>query len=399
MRPHPLPPPPLPLAEALALLDSRVPAPVRERVPLDRAAGAVLAEAAVLDLDMPPFDRAMMDGYAIVAADSPGVVEVVGEIAAGHPIDVRVSRGRGARIMTGAPLPPGADAILQVEKTEAAGAGVRLLEAAKPGQNVAPRGSDSRKGAVVLEAGTRIGPAQLSVLAAAGVADVPVYRRPLVAMMATGDELVPPSATPGPGQIRNSNGYGVPAQVRALGLDCEVLGPVPDRMEDLVPSIRRGLARDVLILSGGVSAGDRDLVVPALEAEGVTQVLHQVRIRPGKPLYVGLKGRTAVFGLPGNPVSSFVTFEILVRPFLGRMMGWAGAALPRARARLAAALKSGGDRTTFRPARRAADGTVAPLAWAGSGDLFALAKADSLIVQPEGAAPAAGEEVEIVVLP
>ena len=187
------------------------------------------------------------------------------------------------------------------------------------------------------------------MLASVGVVRVPVFRAPHCAVIATGDELVDPARKPGPGRIRNTNGISVPAQVRRLGLKCDALATAPDRLKELRSRIRQGLKCDVLILSGGVSAGDRDLVIPALEAEGVKTELHQVLIRPGRPIFFGTKGRRVVFGLPGNPVSSFVTFEALVRPFLGRMMGYEGLGPRRIRARLAAPLAKKMERTVSGP--------------------------------------------------
>lgn len=373
-----------------------------ERVPLEHAQGRILAIAAVADADQPPFDRAMMDGYAVRSSDgAQATLESVGDIPAGKRSRRTVGSGQCARIMTGAPLPEGADAIQQIEKTAADPAGVRLLAPVSAGQNVAPRGSEARKGDAVLTAPRRLRPQDLAVLASVGVVRVPVFRAPACAVIATGDELVAPSKRPGPGRIRNSNGISIPAQVRRLGLTCDVLPPAPDRLEALRARIRAGLKRDVLILSGGVSAGDRDLVVPALEAEGVATTLHQVLIRPGRPIFFGTKGRRVVFGLPGNPVSSFVTFEVLVRPFLGRMMGFEGLAARRIRARLEEALPRKMERTVFWPAtlKSAEDGPVVrTLPWKSSADLATLARADALAVQPLGTALDAGSWVEVVLL-
>jgi molybdopterin molybdotransferase len=269
------------------------------------------------------------------------------------------------------------------------------------GHNVAPRGSEARPGDVVLAAPRVLRPQDLAVLASVGVVRVPVFRAPVCAVIATGDELVDPSKKPGPGRIRNTNGISVPAQVRRLGLKCDALAPAPDRLRELRSRIRQGLKRDVLILSGGVSAGDRDLVIPALEAEGVKTELHQVLIRPGRPIFFGTKGRRVVFGLPGNPVSSFVTFEALVRPFLGRMMGYEGLGPRRIRARLAAPLAKKMERTVFWPATlsSAPDGpAVTTLPWKSSADLATLSRADALAIQPRGATLEAGAWIEVVLL-
>jgi len=395
---------PIPLEEAERILFARVPPSIPERVPLGRAAGRILAEEIKADEDQPPFDRAMMDGYAVYSADvakAPVELDVVEDIPAGHVPTRKVGRGQCARIMTGAALPPGPDAIQQVEKTEGSGRRVRILSPVKAGQNVAPRGSEVRAREVVLSAPRLLRPQDLAVLASVGATEVATFRRPKCAVIATGDELVDPSERPGPGQIRNSNGVGIPEQVRRLGLECDVLPQAPDRLEDLRARIREGLTRDVLILSGGVSAGDRDLVVPALKAEGVDTAVHQVLIRPGRPVFFGVKGRVVVFGLPGNPVSAFVTFEVLVRPFLGRMMGYPGLGRRRVRARLAAPLAKRMDRTVFWPAtlEMSEDGPVArTLPWKSSADLATLARADALAIQPRETVLDAGSWVDTLLL-
>lgn len=391
------PPPAVPLEEAERRLAARVPPPAFETAALDGALGAVAAEDVTLDVDLPPFHRAMMDGFAVRSADGAVELEILEDVPAGRMPTRPIGPGACARIMTGAPVPEGADAVQQVEKTEPRGPRVRVLEAVRPGQNVAPRGSDAPKGTRVVAAGRRMGPAQIAALAAAGRTQVRIGRRPRCAMLATGDELVPPSELPGPGRIRNTNGFGVPAQVRAMGLECAVLDPARDSMEDLAPRIREGLKADVLLLTGGVSAGEWDLVVPALAAEGVTAQLHQVLIKPGRPFFFGTRDRTVVFGLPGNPVSAFVTFEVFVRPFLGRMMGEAAPGRRRVTARLAVALPKPGDRVQFHPALLEG-GSVRPLPWRSSADLVTLAQADALAIQPLGRALAEGDSVDVIVL-
>ena len=393
---------PIPLEEAERLLFSRVPKPAVETIPIQVAGGRILATSARADADQPPFDRAMMDGYAVrsVDGDEP-MFEPVDDIPAGKKSTRTVGSGQCARIMTGAPLPEGADAIQQIEKTEQVAGRVRLLDSVKAGHNVAPKGSEARRGDVVLAAPRVLRPQDLAVLASVGVVRVPVFRAPTCAVISTGDELVDPSKKPGPGRIRNTNGISVPAQVRRLGIACDSLPSAPDRMKELRARIRQGLKRDVLILSGGVSAGDRDLVVPALEAEGVKTTLHQVLIRPGRPIFFGSRGRHVVFGLPGNPVSAFVTFEALVRPFLGRMMGYDGLGARRLRARLAAPLAKKMERTVFWPATlsSSAEGpVVATLPWKSSADLATLARADALAIQPRGTTIDANSWVEVVLL-
>jgi molybdopterin molybdotransferase len=393
---------PLPLEEAERLLFSQVPAPTVEQIRLDKAAGHVLAEPAVADSDQPPFNRAMMDGYAVRSADgATRTLEEVDDIPAGKLPKGPIGPGQCARIMTGAAVPDGADAVQQIEKTRGANGRVKLLEPVTPGQNVGPRGSEARAGDVVLAAPRRLRPQDLAVLAWVGVVDVSVYRAPTCAVIATGDELVDASERPAPGQIRNTNSVALPAQIRRLGLSCDVLPRAPDRMKELRARIREGMERDVLILSGGVSAGDRDLVVPALEAEGVKTTLHQVLMRPGRPIFFGSKGRRVVFGLPGNPVSAFVTFEALVRPFLGRMMGFDGLGPRRIRARLAAPLAKKMERTVFWPALLSSSDEgpiVRTLPWKSSADLGTLARADALAIQPRGVVLEAQAWIDVLLL-
>lgn len=378
----------LSLRQAAEEVLRRVPPPRPETRSLGAALGHALAEAVTADLDMPPFDKSAMDGYAVRAADVPGELAVVEEIAAGAVPRRTIGAGECARIMTGAPLPPGADAVVMVERTEAlAGGKVRIGVGAAAGDHLCRRGEDVRRGATVLEPGAVIRPAEVAVLAAMGRAEVRVMRRPTVAMMATGDELVEVERTPGPGQIRNSNAHAVAAQVRTLGMACDLLPTARDRLEELRPAIREGLRRDVLILSGGVSVGGYDLVVEALKAEGVEAVLHKVAIKPGKPFFFGVRGEQRVFGLPGNPVSSFVIFEVFVRPFLGAMAGLPSLRREIRRARLKARHQGRAERTQFLPARLWRDGNevvAERVPWNGSADIFGLTRADALAIIPAG---------------
>lgn len=385
----------LTIEEALAIILAEVPAPKAAETPLAECVGAVLAEDVASDLDMPPFDKAMMDGYAARAGDV-GPLRVIEEIPAGRPPAKRVEAGTCSKIMTGAPMPEGADAVREVEKTSRDGERVSFHEPVKPGQNVAPRGSDVKKGERVLGAGRRIHAAETGALAAVGKTRVKVWTRPRVAVLATGDELVAPERVPGPGQIRNSNSAMLAAQVRAMGLACDDLGTVGDDREAIRSRIREGMSRDVLLLSGGVSAGDWDLVIPALEAEGVTIRAHKVKIKPGKPFCFAPR----VFGLPGNPVSAFVIFEVFVRPYLGRMMG-TSLDRPRIQARLETPLPKKIDRVHYLPASiryEAGEYVAAALPWKGSADLFAVAKADGFIVVPIQTAYEKGARVECLPL-
>ncbi len=381
--------------QAAAIILKDVPTPKAIDVPLASALGHVLARDYASDLDMPPFDKSMMDGYAVRSADA-GPLEVVEEIPAGKVPAKEIRPGTCSKVMTGAPVPAGADAVQQVEKTKRDGNRVTLLASVKPGQNVAPRASDMRSGEVVLGVGQVVRPAEAAALAAIGKTRVRVFAKPRCAVVATGDELVPPEAKPGPGQIRNSNTASLSAQVRAMGLECDDLGAVRDEPEAIRAAVREGRKRDVLLLSGGVSAGDWDLVLPALEAEGVRIAMHQVLIKPGRPFCFA----PGVFGLPGNPVSSFVIFEVFVRPYLGRWMG-ADASRPRIRARLDTPVMKPIERVQYLPARVRYDvsGYVAEtIPWQGSADLFAVTKANAFVVVPIQTTCEKGAMVECMML-
>jgi len=385
----------LTVEQAFEIILRDVPAPREVVVALEAAAGHVLAEDCASDLDMPPFDKAMMDGFAVRAADT-GALEIVEDIPAGKVAAREVGPGTCSKIMTGAPMPRGADAVQQVEKTRRDGGRVTLLEPVRAGQNVAPRAQDLKAGEIVLRKGQSLRAAEVGTLATIGKTRVRVNAKPRVAVLATGDELVAPDRTPGPGQIRNSNTYSVAAQVRELGLDCDDLGVVGDDREAIRARIREGLRRDLLLLSGGVSAGERDLVIPALEAEGMTLRMHQVLIKPGRPFCFAPR----VFGLPGNPVSAFVIFEVFVRPYLGRMMG-ADVARARVRARLETPVTRKIDRVHFLPARvryEEAEYVAETVPWHGSADLFALTRANAFVVVPIQTAYGKGAEVECLLL-
>jgi molybdopterin molybdotransferase len=386
------------LREARALPD--------EEVALDEALSRVLAEDVASDSDLPPFPRAAMDGYALRAADvagAPAALDVIGEVRAGQWPDLTLGPGQAARIMTGAPVPAGADAVQQVEKTQPLDEfRVTILAPVPEGANVAPRGSEVRRGDVVLARGRVIDPSAVAVLASAGRARVCVARRPVLALLVTGDEIVGVAQTPGPGQIRNSNGPAVAALARLAGAEVRLLGIAPDRQDAIAAALRAGLAADVLVVSGGVSAGDYDLVEPALLDLGATFLFTRVAIRPGAPLVFGRLGGTLVFGLPGNPVSAQVTFDLFVRPALLKMQGARVLARPRVRAELLGPVHNRSGRKSHVPARVRFEGgrlvarTVRSM---GSGDLAAHSLANALVViEADRALAAAGETAEALLL-
>jgi molybdopterin molybdotransferase len=333
---------PLAPEPALALVLERVQPLEAELVPIGEALGRVLADDAVSSDDVPPFDSSAMDGYAVRAADTAGAsagepvrLTVVGESRAGKPAETALSGGDAIRISTGAVLPPSADAVVRIEDCLDKGESVAVAVEVSPGKEVRRGGEDIRAGDLVIERGTIIGPAELGVLASVGATEVSCARRPRVTVLATGDELVEPGHPLGPGQIRNSNLYSVPSQVRSAGAQLSGTAVVPDDYESTVGAIAAALDDDVVIVCGGVSVGPHDHVKPAFEALGVEEVFWGVALRPGHPIWFGIKnsgfslagktgsseGSTLVFGLPGNPVSAMVTFHLFVRPALAALVG------------------------------------------------------------------------------
>jgi molybdopterin molybdotransferase len=360
--------------------------------------GLVLAEDVVSDLDMPPFTKALMDGYAVRSADLPGgagVLSIVDEITAGKTPSRPITTGQAARIMTGAPLPDGADAVVMIERSRPADSDRVLVEdpAVRPGLNVMQRGQEMRRGEVVLTAGARLRPQELGLLATVGHTTVRAHPRPTVAVVPTGDEIVEADRVPGPGQIRNGNGAMLLAQVSRAGALPRDLGIAPDREDRLRSLTAEGLRHDVLILSGGVSAGKLDLVPKVLEGLGVRPLFHKVAMKPGKPLLFSVLTQDAeggpprlVFGLPGNPVSSYVCFELFVRPALRALMGLAPG--PRTvEAALAEDFTHRADRPTYHPARlRPTRGgwCVKAVPWLGSPDLRGVTAANAFVILPAG---------------
>jgi len=303
----------LSIEDALALVLARVVPLEAEDVPVGLAAGRVLAAPASATIDLPPFDSSAMDGFAVRPEDTPGRLRVIGQSAAGRPFDGTLAAGEAVGISTGAVVPSGAGAIVPVEEARLDGDSV-VVEKAAPAAHVRVRGGDAAAGSVVVPAGARLRPAQIGALAAAGVAMVRAARRPHVAVLATGSELRPPGASLAEGEIYEANTPLLAAQLAAAGARVELLDPVADDAEATVAALERGLSADMLVTSGGVSVGQHDLVRSALAQLGVEEVFWRVAVRPGRPVAFGVRGRTLVFGLPGNPVSSLVGCELFVRP-------------------------------------------------------------------------------------
>lgn len=358
-----------------------------ERVPLADAAGRVLAEDVQARVDLPPFASSAMDGYALRAADTPGRLPVVFRIAAGRPADRPLRPGEAMAISTGGAVPQGADAVAPIEVVVETDNRLDVPDAVAAGASVRPAGGDVRAGERVLAAGVRLGAAQVGALAAAGVAEVAVARRPRVVVLSTGTELRSPGTTLGPGQIYEANGVMLAAALTASGAAVERLGPVADDEDEHRAALVRGLEADVLVSSGGVSVGPHDLVRRILAELGVEELFWGVAVRPGKPLSFGVRDATLVFGLPGNPVSSLVSLELFVRPALLALQGAAEPGPVFETGRLATALRRNPGRDDLVRARRATgdEGTVLePLTGQESHMIARAAGADALVLVPRG---------------
>jgi molybdopterin molybdotransferase len=377
-----------------------------ESVPIQEAYRRILAEGVRADMDLPPFDRARMDGYALRSTDvktAPVRLRVIGEIAAGAQFDQPVHSGEAVKIFTGAPVPSGADAVQKVEVTRANGQTVEILEPVKPGQFITPHASEVASGETVADSGREIGPAEMAVLASFGYASVNVGRRPRVAVMSTGSELVDVSARPAGAQIRNSNSYTLATYAERAGALVDILETVQDTPEAtrsaLIDAARN---RDIVITSGGVSMGDYDLVKAALKDIGADIYFDKVIIRPGKPIVFAKSADTYFFGLPGNPVSTSVTFNVFVRPAIRKMQGDSSPCLTTVSARLTTMVRDGSSRRSYLPGRlsiQEGDAVVETLKWGGSSDLVAFMRANALIVVREDVHEIAqGALAEVVVL-
>jgi molybdopterin molybdotransferase len=392
----------LSVEEALEQILSRVRPLPGERVDVLASLGRVLAEPVRSTRVIPPWANSSMDGYAVRATDTrPGAtLQVVGRVVAGALPDRTLGPGEAMRIFTGAPLPEGADAVVPQEDVDAAESRITLRAPSERGAFVRPAGEDVRAGDLVLESGTPLGPAEIGLLATLGRSQVEVSRRPRVAILSTGSELADLGTEPGPAQIPNANTYSLMAQVMEAGGVAMNLGVAPDRLDTIGERIRRGREADVLVSSAGVSVGDLDLVREALVDAGAELHLWKVNMRPGKPITFGSLGERPVFGLPGNPVSAMVTFELFVRPALLAMQGRRGTSRPRIRAVAAERIVNRGSRRGYlRVSLDARDGRfLARLTGdQGSGILRSMVAADGLAVVHPDMIVEKGNDVEVLV--
>ena len=376
---------------ALPRIDEALSLVLRTATPLDAedvrvadAAGRVLAEAACAVTDLPPFDSSAMDGFAVRAADTPGALSVVGHASAGSPESRELGPGEAIVISTGAVVPAGADAVVPVERSS----GEVEVERVVRGENIRPRGGDVRAGSMVAAAGSLLRPAQLGALAAAGVASVRCSRRPRASVLATGSELRAPGDPLEPGEIYESNTVLLAAQLVSAGAEVTVLDPVGDDASATRSALEAGLGGDVLVTSGGVSVGPHDLVRGELAALGAVEVFWRVAVKPGKPIAFSVRGSTLVFGLPGNPVSSLVGFELFVRPALLALQGAAVPGPAYLPGRLGAPVRRDEHRDELLRARSRVDGgavVLEPLAGQESHMIVRSAGASALVFVPRGA--------------
>lgn len=371
--------------EAREIILSNVILTGTERVDFNQALNRVLAEDVFSDVDMPPFDKAAVDGYACRREDLGRELEVLEVIPAGTTPTKAIGQGQCTKLMTGAMVPEGADTVIMVEQTEEINPGLIRFSGPKTSSNIAQKAEDVKKGDLVLQKGTLILPQHIAILASVGCVEPLVSRQPRVAILSTGDELVEPALTPGAGQIRNSNGFQLIAQVRSAHCIPNYMGIIPDDEEATDRAISQALVEnDLVLLTGGVSMGDFDFVPKIMRKNGVNILFQKVAVKPGKPTVFGKTNQTYIFGLPGNPVSSFINFEVFAKPLLYRMMGrdWQPGEL---------SLKMGvdfhrkkADRLEFLPVINDETGTVTPVSYHGSAHIHAMVLANGIMSIPAG---------------
>jgi molybdopterin molybdotransferase len=401
----------IPVSEALQIVKDRTRALEPERVELSQALGRYLAEDIIADTDLPPFDRSQMDGYALRAVDTeavPAKLRIVGESAAGRGWHNEMKVGEAVRIMTGAPVPVGADSVQQVELTRELDGGnaVEILEPVTLGRSIVTRGSEIKHGETVLRAGERINAGAVAVLASFGYAKAKVGKRPRVAVLATGTELVPVDQTPGKDQIRDSNNFSISAYTELAGATVERLPLAGDDITELKQQIATAAERcDMIVTSGGVSVGRYDFTKTVLRDLGAEIFFERVALRPGKPaVFARLPNGTSVFGLPGNPVSVSVTFNLFARAAILAMQSAAETSLEMGTAVLSKSIKPSKDRESYLPARLSSNEKAQllaePLRWGGSSDFVGFVRATALIIVPPAIERLEeGAKVRIVYLP
>jgi molybdopterin molybdotransferase len=405
----PQPPTILSFEEARHVVEGQaaeVRARTKEKVKILASLGRVLAEPIAADRDFPPFRRAMRDGYALRAADLaslPATLDVIGEIKAGAPPEAvprEVGAGQAAAIMTGAPAPNGADAVVMVEYTSLSGKRVTVTRSVARGDNIVEAGSEARKGQFLLHHGTRMDYGAIALAASVGLQSISVFRRPEVAILSTGDEIVEIGERPGPHQIRNSNSYSLAAQVQQAGSVPKMLGIARDEADHLRGLIEQGMEHDLLLLTGGVSMGRYDLVEQVLAELSAEFFFTGAQIQPGRPVVFGRVRERYFFGLPGNPISTMVTFELFARPMLEALAGMAARELCFVHARLKSEIKTKTGLTRFLPALLSGEFEEAEVelaGWRGSGDVAAMARSNCyLVIPPDREKIAAGEWVAIL---
>ena len=382
----------------LAQVRASHPSPALETAALDAACGRILAAPIAADRDTPALSRSVRDGYAVRAADVPGELLVIGEVRAGRRFEGEVGPGQAVEIMTGAPIPAGADSVVMVEHTRRSGDRVQIDGAAAPLQFINPQGCEAAARETILEPGKRLDYTDIALLAAVGRGCVHVYRRPEVAILATGDEIVEVAETPSDFQIRNSNAWSLAAQVARAGGYPRVLPVARDTVEHTRELIARGLTADLLLLSGGVSAGKYDVVEQALAELGAEFFFDRVLIQPGQPLVFGRAAGAFFFGLPGNPSSTMVTFEIFARAALELLAGQTETPLYMPFARLTRDFRHRPGLTRFLPAHLSIDGAeITPVEWHGSGDVPAMTRANAyLVADPDHPEYKSGELIRVL---
>lgn len=397
----------IPVSEAISIIDRETGPIGTGSIDLSASIGRVLAEDVIADTDLPPFDRSQMDGYAVIAEDTknaPVKLKIIGESAAGHGWHHILNKGEAVRIMTGAPVPEGADAVQKLEATKEDGETVDILESTEKGKFIIYRGAEVKKGETVISSGEIVTENMIAVLAAFGYPTVKVAKKPRVAVLSTGSEIVEIAERPGTDQIRNSNSVMLRALAEKCGAETAILPIARDDVEELKGQVRAASeSADVLVMTGGVSVGKYDLTKAALLDLGAGIFFDKVRLKPGKPAVFARLRDTLIFGLPGNPVSVAATFHLFVRRALLRMQGASDCALKPGMAIAATKIKGNRERDSYLPAglstNRKGKLVAETLRWHGSSDFVGFARAEALIFIPAGASADEGDVVEILFLP